>query len=570
MQKPWRRVGEKDPLLGGGDGGGGSGRWVALLVVGAVTCALAVTLLGIGIATHTRAQRLENQLIPVPPSGAACPAGAERRNDAYAVRVAAAAANLARGGACHTTNGDEQLYAAQSHFSQYTKGLPHAGLAGHVTSGAYEALAGARTYAAFEAVPLGGVRALTNPLGGLAFDLVGNDAHALTVPPPPAFSSPEMAAEMVQLYWMAVLRDVPFSDYGTNPDALAAIADLNALPAFQGPTPVTPQNLFRGRAPGCDVGPYMSQFLYLPCPMGANSIDQRIEPRPAGVDYMKTFATWLAIQNGQNTIEVVPAPVDPLRYIINGRDLSHWVHIDVLWQAYYHAALLLMGPMGAPMNPTNPYLASVTQAGFASFGGPHVATLMVEVATRALHTTWHKKWQVHRRLRPEAYAARVDRHLNGVQLYPLDSSVLTSAGAARVFALHGTYFLPQAFPEGSPTHPSYTAGHATVAGACVTVLKALFDGTYVLPAPMEPAPGGATLVPFVGPALTVNGELNKLAANVGLGRDMAGVHYESDGQASFELGEQVALATLRDYKATFAEPFSGWTFQNFAGDTVTI
>jgi hypothetical protein len=32
-----------------------------------------------------------------------------------------------------------------------------------------------------------------------------------------------------------------------------------------------------------------------------------------------------------------------------------------------------------------------------------------------------------------------------------------------------------AFPEVSPSHPSYGSGHATVAGAYVTTLKAFFD-----------------------------------------------------------------------------------------------
>jgi len=32
------------------------------------------------------------------------------------------------------------------------------------------------------------------------------------------------------------------------------------------------------------------------------------------------------------------------------------------------------------------------------------------------------------------------------------------------------HLLPMAFPEGSPIHPAYGAGHATVAGACVTIL----------------------------------------------------------------------------------------------------
>lgn len=29
----------------------------------------------------------------------------------------------------------------------------------------------------------------------------------------------------------------------------------------------------------------------------------------------------------------------------------------------------------------------------------------------------------------------------------------------------GTFLLPQAFPEGAPTHPLYVAGHATIAEA---------------------------------------------------------------------------------------------------------
>ena len=43
-----------------------------------------------------------------------------------------------------------------------------------------------------------------------------------------------------------------------------------------------------------------------------------------------------------------------------------------------------------------------------------------------------------------------------------------------------TVHLPMAFAEGSPMHPAYGAGHATVAGACVTVLKAFFDTSAVL------------------------------------------------------------------------------------------
>ncbi len=89
----------------------------------------------------------------------------------------------------------------------------------------------------------------------------------------------------------------------------------------------------------------------------------------------------------------------------------------------------------------------------------------------------------------------------------------------------GDSAVTDAFPEGSPTHPAYGAAHATVAGACVTVLKAFFDESFVIPNPVEAASDGLSLKPYTGPSLTVGGELNKLASNVAIGRNIAGVHW---------------------------------------------
>ena len=41
------------------------------------------------------------------------------------------------------------------------------------------------------------------------------------------------------------------------------------------------------------------------------------------------------------------------------------------------------------------------------YGGPHILTLVTEVATRALKAVWHQKFNIHLRLRPEALAARI-------------------------------------------------------------------------------------------------------------------------------------------------------------------
>jgi hypothetical protein len=132
-----------------------------------------------------------------------------------------------------------------------------------------------------------------------------------------------------------------------------------------------------------------------------------------------------------------------------------------------------------------------------------------------------------------------------------------------------------AFPEGSPAHPSYGAGHATVAGACVTILKALFDTDVPVSnfwAPVEPTDNGLGLVPYLGPdagQMTIEGELNKIASNVATGRNIAGVHWRSDGEESIRLGEAVAIGILCEQKHTYNEDAS-YTFRRFDGSLITI
>ena len=81
---------------------------------------------------------------------------------------------------------------------------------------------------------------------------------------------------------------------------------------------------------------------------------------------------------------------------------------------------------------------------------------------------------------------------------------------------------------------------------------------------------GDDLEDYVGDALTIGGELNKLASNVAIGRNIAGVHWRSDGTESLYLGEEVAIALLRDHKLTFNERFAGWNLTRFDGRKVVI
>ena len=508
--------------------------------------------------------------------------GAARLALAYQNRIDEADRMFAEGiPALHACNGDETLYPNK--IGNYSKGLPHNAL-GEVHLAAYSAWLAALTSghpADFEVIPLAGPRKLTNPQAGLAFDTEGNDPHQFVQPPAPTLASAEEAGEMVELYWMALLRDTRFTDYGSDNLVERAAAELSSLSDFRGPKvagDVTPQTLFRDLVPGSTVGPYISQFMLLGTPFGAEYVERRMRTLVAGSDHMTSFSDWLAVQNGN-----VPGTAqfaNTRRYIRNGRDLSEWVHIDVLFQAYFNACLILGTPpepgnqptgggIGCPVNPGNPYNGSATQIGFGTWGPPGFKAVLCEVASRALKAVWFQKWFVHRRLRPEEYGGRVHVKKSGLASYPLHSDVLNSEALDRVHSKYGTYLLPMAFPEGSPTHPSYGAGHATVAGACVTILKALFDENFVIPNPVVPNGGGTNLQPWSGAPLTVGGELNKLASNVATGRNVAGVHWRSDALESMRLGEKVAIAVLQDHKASFNEGGS-YTFTKFDGTLITI
>ena len=160
--------------------------------------------------------------------------------------------------------------------------------------------------------------------------------------------------------------------------------------------------------------------------------------------------------------------------------------MDVLYQAYFTAFLVMTG-LKLPANPGNPYNGSKTQNGFGTFGGPDYAATQGEVAARALNRVWFQKWLIHLTHRPEAGGGVLHQILSGNQSKinaRLNSNVLNSQAVARSFSKYGTYLLSQAFPEGSPTHPSYPTGHGTVAGACITMLKFFFDGSHVWPNPM--------------------------------------------------------------------------------------
>ena len=249
-----------------------------------------------------------------------------------------------------------------------------------------------------------------------------------------------------------------------------------------------------------------------------------------GVDSLTAYDDWLARQNGgafgprryQRT----------RRYMCTGRDLAGWVDADPPLQAAYHTLSILL-QMGAPLDPASPYVQQITnQDAFTTFGPVEWFDCIGRAPRPAHEAVWFQKWRIHRSLRPEEYGGRVHNHLIGAFAYP--------------------------------------SGHAVGAGATITMLKAIFDEHFVIPRPVEPTADGLRLRPYVGPPLTVGGERNKLAFNIGMARVMAGIHWRSDVIAGNTLGQEVALAILQDMRPAYNEPYSGFTLTKFDGTTFQV
>lgn len=506
----------------------------------------------------------------------------------------------------------------------------------------------------------------TNPQAGLAADRLTHHASSYRMPPAPRVASWTAAAEMVELYWMAAMRDVDLcSTTGSTPvgnytvdDAVEEInewfhkaqdedSDTDGfilgtdVPGSRANfEPFTARTLFRLGFYGDEVGPLVSQFFLRPATFGTQQIDQRQRPYKAGKDYLTEFPDWLLAQNsgcdaagqsypksnedGPNRYETCE------RYISTMRDLARFVNKDALHQAYFNAALTLLSggalwPLGNPYHNLHNGIVqgplADREAGFGVLGGPHILALVSEVATRALKVVWRQKWQEHLRLRPEAYGGLVHVENIGVELsdsgnkekraYGLAAGIAGTKVAGLIRDRYNSLLLPMAFTAGSPTHPAYGAGHATVAGACVTILKACFltfttdihGNDHIvrfdtLKERQEPyGPGGQITCwcttdekcPDAQPAgkkapagetpavkidnrtpleqgselLTIEGELNKLAQNVAMGRSMGGVHWRTDNTRSLMLGEALAAEILA-HIATDVNERPSFTFRTFS------
>jgi len=520
-----------------------------------------------GLAATTLLPGRANAADPAPGGGS------PRQQAAFRMRQAAAQAYLDEPQPLHRSNGDEDRYADKR--ASFTKTLPHND-AGEVDADAFATFVSVLSSgdpSGFETIPRdrNAEVELNDPQATYAFDLVGLDGRR-DQPRPAASLCQRSHGNRAELYWRALTRDVPFREYESYPLVAAAVTDLNAfsepLTSGSGEKP-TPATVFRGESRSDVIGPYLSQFLWLEVPYGIKTIEQRYAVPSRGQSFLTDYAEWLACQRGAKPRSTAAFDATA-RFICSARELAEYVHRDFSFQAYMNAALIMLALGKDALSPTNPYRGSRTQFGDITLGSKNVLSLVAQAALLGQKGAYFHKWQVHRRLRPECFAGRIETHATGRRQYDIHADILRCDAVARVRSQHGTRLLPVAFPEGCPTHPSYPAAHACNAGACATILKAFFDPDYVLPHPVEASADGSALDPWRGAGLSLGNEIDKLASNIALGRDAAGVHYRSDSVRGLFVGEQQALGLLRDYSRTYNERFDGFIVRKFNGDKVRI
>jgi len=442
---------------------------------------------------------------------------------------------------------------------------------------------------------------------------LGTDSSVIVPPQFYEIDSEANVFEMAEVYAMSITRDIPFRLFkdgiqdDLSGDDLAKYNLLqeysNVLNNFSDKTSaptnedglIRPGNLFRGAGIGETIGPYVSQFLIQPFNYGNIEIEQKFLSEPD--DKMSTHMTnYINVQNGH-----LPDPLEQsaAQFCFSPRILGAKVHNDPLYQFYYNAALIMLSNKIA--SPSG--FANSKSSAWTSGGGPNVLASVAHVCQGALRMAWHSKYGVGMKIRPEVMAQRINLAVTDdsgtyTQAVPgLDNirECITEKAQTILDAVQthngtenpggDTYLLMLQFPEGSPVHPSWPAGHATVAGAGVTVLKAMFachdenNEAKPWPAfvpPLESIDGSNAdqLAGGVPPGMTIISELNKLASNVSLGRDWAGVHYRCDGDCGVLAGEEYAITYLQDVAKEYHESknglFEGFLLEKFNGDKIMI
>lgn len=508
---------------------------------------------------------------------------------------------------------EELQYFNNNYNGSFTKGLEHNTFDGRLVDNTdYDKLVSSilsNNQRQLAKVPLadGSEIFLSNPTAANAFTLLGPPYCSLYIDIPPSLSDPTMSAEMLELYAMAVSRDIDFYNYMVDPTIDSILYDNRINSSFVLQNLKYKQNgnfsysdLFRLNLYGVFNGPYISQLLFLDVPYKIlipqkyPTLNARYSDR---IEWGVSVDETINIQNGHISILPQQSPLIGPNYIANGRALAEFVHSPADIRPYSNAVFIL-SDLACPWN--TGFVNYSNQSPYVT--GPSVQALqsaLGEVCGLAMKHAFYWKWKKYRKVRPEVVGLWIDNVYNGrvsnFGNYDINNNVFSNSllndikDINDLWGFNNSVTLPLCYKEGSPVHPSYPSVHAVVAGACCTLMKIYFDASI----PWISLNGvnngklsngvenvvetidGQTLDMTAYNMLTVEMEINKLASNIGLGRMWAGVNYRSDVVQGLLLGEQVAMKYMGEIlSANIEDNLDGTvpeiSFRNFNGKVTIV
>ena len=372
-----------------------------------------------------------------------------------------------------------------------------------------------------------------------------------------AFQSPKMVSFMVELYFMALARDIPFRDYASSTllkDLCRSLNTLTVHPQYRGE--ITSANIFRGPFGADQQGLYISQYLY----QEVHGVPQKYYSTLESYEFLTTWHEALEIQNGSIPTHSALYREYP-RYLLTGRDLA-CAHRKDPFQPFLNA-LHILEAQKVPLN----FPESAVEEFYTSLGPVDIETTLRRIGHQALQAAWHMKWQ-NLVARPEVFGMLIERaQYSKRNPWAIPETLLTQPILEACRHRFGTYLLPQVYPEGSPMCPSIPAEDAVVAGACATVLKFFFDLRGEM-AVYQPNAEGSGLTRSAGWS-TYAQELEKLVSNVAWAKSWAGCQYWIDNILGIKLGEKMALAALQEQINAYPQTLCV-TVRKFTGKSVTL
>jgi len=451
---------------------------------------------------------------------------------------------------------------------------------------------------------------------------LGDRSHysKYNIPHPPKFHSNQLATEMVEMYWAALIRDVAFTNWSTDPLVAQACAELTSFGAdFKGPKNagvVTPATFLSVGNVWQLPGPRLSQFVFMnlfPVSSGglASQVIQKVRYFVPGMVSNKIWALnttdWnqspaITLHKTGNAAEAGPVRVAAAaaRYCTYPRDYMSYMVGGQAAVINTMASLNTIGGSVGPnqLNPNNNGPQPTIPADVPAGDGPfNFAANCFEIMGLASNVrVFSQIWKhTYLRARPEEIGIEVQRTLGLVTPAGIAAAIgggfpgafapsavytnpllLLSQALNLTYAAQSSYFLSTSSQFGCPADPAYPSGHLTSTTMMWTIFKALINHTGTLPCQQpDPATNFTTLASctlFGGPA-TVNAhdEINKWIANAAMHRMLVAIHYRSDVEESIATVEQVAIDFLKDYALTVRNALptstnlSGFRFKLFNG-----